>query len=569
MKILGLSHPVSMSSAACLLTDEGIVTFAEEERFNRIKHSPHLPANKSIDYCLQEGGITLDDIDYIAFGYDTFLNVMRSNLIGKFTGLFQRVATERLVKKPTSKITPISLFFTSLRYAINHYEGLFKLPFDFRDKRVHFVRHHMAHAASCYLVSPFKEACIITADGGGGQEAGILAVGKDDHITILKTIPNNHSLGYLYSTFTDLLGFEPHDGEGKVMGLAAYGNRNVDILPFVSFKDGILRIDHWDMNRFIASQTKNLSKDPLGKVNCDLAASLQKTIEEAYMYMAGYLYKTTGIKNFCLSGGVSLNCLANTKVLNLGFVDDVYVQPASSDAGTALGAAVHLYTQFKGKRPGFVMDNAYYGPQFTNEQIEKALLKAEVSFYKKMQNTTKIVAKLLTEGNIIGWFQGRMEIGPRALGNRSILADPSNPKMKDRINNRIKGREPWRPFAPAILEEYAKEYLLDVNDSPFMILSSRVKPEKANEIISATHVDGTVRPQTVSKKTNQLFWQLINEFYKIKKIPILLNTSFNLAGEPIVCTPEHAISTFFRTGLDYLVLGDYLISKKPSRDLQK
>lgn len=566
MKILGLSHPVSMSSAACLLTDDGIIAFAEEERFNRIKHSPYLPANKSIDYCLQEGGIKLDDIDYIVFGYDTFFNIIRSNLIGKFTGLFQRVTTEKIIQKTSLRTIPISPLFTGLRYIINHYEGLFKLPFDFRDKRVHFVRHHMSHAASCYLVSPFKEACIITADGGGGQEAGILAVGRGDNIKILKTIPNNHSLGYLYSTFTDLLGFEPYDGEGKVMGLAAYGDKNAAILPFISFKNGIMKIDHLRMNRFIVSQMKNLSKDPLGKVNCNLAASLQKTIEEAYVYMADYLYKKTGIKNFCLSGGVSLNCLANTKVLNLGFVDNVYVQPASSDAGTALGAAVYFYTQIKKKRPGFVMDNAYYGPQFTNEQIEKSLLKAEVIYYKKMQNTAKIVAKLLAESNIIGWFQGRMEIGPRALGNRSILADPSNPKMKDIINNRIKGREPWRPFAPSILEEYAKDYLLDVNDSPFMILSSRVKSEKGREVISATHVDGTVRPQTVSQKTNIRFWKLINEFCKIKKIPVLLNTSFNLAGEPIVCTPEHAISTFFRTGLDYLVLGDYLISKKPIKE---
>lgn len=448
MYILGITHPVSRNSAACLLKNGKILALAEEERFNRIKHSPYLPANKSIDYCLKQGGIGFNDLDYIAVGFDSFRNILASDLFGKAATLFSRASIGSLFVGDIEKVkvsgSPINILF---KYLIDYYQGLFRLPFDYRDKRVRFVRHHAAHCASAYFVSPFDHACIISADGGGGQEAGMLAVGEGDKIKVLRMIPSVHSLGYLYSTFTKLLGFEMYDGEGKVMGLSAYGNNN-RVLPFVGFKDGIAVIDHHKMNSYIEKIKPKLSSYPLDKANVNLASSLQKTIEEAYVYMAEYLYKKTGIKNFCLTGGVSLNCLANTQVLKSGFVDDVFVQPLSSDAGTSLGAALQVYVDLYRKRPGFVMDHIYFGPEFSSEEVEKAIKKAEIPYYKKYNNIEKVTARLLVKGHIIGWFQGRMEAGPRALGNRSILANPSLSKIKDIINSRVKNRESWRPFAP-------------------------------------------------------------------------------------------------------------------------
>jgi len=566
MYILGITHPVSRNSAACLLKDGKILALAEEERFNRIKHSPYLPPNKSIDYCLKQGGVGFNDLDYIAVGFDSFRNVLASDLLGKATTLFSRARIGGLFVGDLDGVkvsgSPMIMFF---KYLIDYYQGLFRLPFDYRDKRVKFVRHHTSHCASAYFVSPFDHACIISADGGGGQEAGMLAVGEQDKITVFRTIPSVHSLGYLYSIITKLLGFEINDGEGKVMGLSAYGNNN-RVLPFVGFKDGIAVINHHKMNSYLGKIKLKLSPHPLDKANVNLASSLQKTIEEAYVYMAEYLYKKTGIKNFCLTGGVSLNCLANTQVLKSEFVDDVFVQPLSSDAGTSLGAALQVYVDLYGKRPGFVMDHVYLGPEFSGGEIEKAIKKAEIPYYKKYKNIERVTAHLLAKGHIIGWFQGRMEAGPRALGNRSILANPSVFKMKDIINSRVKNREPWRPFAPSLLEEDVSGYLIDVKESPFMILESKVRTNKIKDIVATVHVDGTVRPQTVSRKMNSRYWNLINEFKKTTGIPVLLNTSFNIAGEPIVCKPTEAISTFFRSGLDYLVMGDYLISKMPLRD---
>lgn len=564
MNILGITHPLSYNSAACILKEGKLVAFAEEERFNRIKHSINFPAKKSIDYCLKEAGLELKDIDYIAIGYDTFTNVLRSDLFGKILGVQKRINTANLVENKKNienwKLTSIFLSFT--RYFINYYQGFFKLPFSITDKRIIYIRHHLAHCASAYYCSPFNEACILSVDGGGGQEAGILAFAKGEKIQVLKRIPSIDSLGNLYSNFTELLGFEKHDGEGKIMGLSAYGDKNAKIFPFVSFKNGLPIIDHQKMNKFIIKIKKKLKKDPLYKENSNLAASLQKTLEKAYLYMGRYLYKKTGIRNFCLAGGVSLNCLANSKLLNSGFVDNIFIQPASSDAGTALGAALEVYVKKTAKRPKFILKHVYFGPEYKNDEVLKVLKKCGISSFKKYQNIEKTVAKLLAKGNIIGWFQGRMEVGPRALGNRSILAHPSKKGMKDMLNRKVKGREAWRPFAPSILEEYADNILLDVKDSPFMILESKVKKEGLSKISEATHVDGTVRPQTVSKQANYRYWKLINEFRKITKIPALLNTSFNLAGEPIVCSPEDAITTFYKSKIDYLVLGDYLISKK-------
>ncbi|MBU0569600.1 hypothetical protein KKB40_02360 [Patescibacteria group bacterium] len=562
MIILGITHPICRNSAACLIKNGKLVAFVEEERFNGIKHSPYLPPVKSIEYCLEVSKIALSDVDHIAIGFDTFWNVAGSGLIDKALTFLKRADLQTLDFK-NKQVKKSSLPMMFLNYVSDYYQGIPRLPFSISDPRVKFVRHHTAHCASAYYVSGFDEACILSVDGGGGQEAGMLAVGEGDEIRVIKKIPTACSLGYLYSTITGLLGFRRHDGEGKVMGLAAYGDPKVKLLPFVSFKEGIAHIDLKEMRCYLEKIQRKLDKNPLNKVNANLAASLQKTIEEAYIYMARYLYNKTGITNFCLAGGVSLNCLANTKVSTLDFVDKLFVQPANHDAGTALGAALEIWVKENGKRPGFVMEHAYYGPRFSNREIETALKNAEVHHYKKIDEIEKYTAGLLSKGKLIGWFQGRLEVGPRALGNRSILANPSLPDVKDIINKRVKGRETWRPFCPSMLAKYANDYLKDVDSSPFMILESRVVDSKLKEIISATHVDGTARPQTVTKKANPRYWKLIDEFRKITGIPVVLNTSFNIAGEPIVRTPQDALSTYFRCGLDYLVMGNFVVSKLP------
>lgn len=551
MKILGLSHPISLNGAACLIDDKKIIAFAEEERFNRIKHSTYYPPKKSIEYCLQEAGCSLKDVDYIALGFDTFGNIIKSNFYDELKAVYWKAN----LSQKESALSKIIFYLTS------YYHGLVRLPFNYKDKKVKFIRHHLAHAASTYFVSSFDKACIISLDGSGGQEAGILAIGENNRIRILKRVPPSQSLGGLYETITQILGFEGHDGEGKVMGLSAFYKNPPKRFSFVNFKDGEVFIDHKKMYNYLSKIRLKVKKNQLSETNIFLAASVQKTLEDAYLNMGEWLYKTTGVKNFCLAGGVALNCLANTKLLNSPFVEKIFIQPAAHDAGTALGAALLAYQDVTGTLPNIKFDHVYLGPKFSDADIKKTLDKGMIKKYKKYKDIEKVTAKLLSTGKIVGWFQGRMEVGPRALGNRSILANPKLPWIKDAINERVKGREPWRPFAPSILEECAKDYLVDVDSSPFMILESRVKKEKIKDLISATHIDGTVRPQTVSKKTNLKYWQLINEFYKITGIPVLLNTSFNLAGEPIVCTPEDALATFYRCGMDYLVLGDYLISK--------
>ena len=563
MKILGISHPVSLNPAAALIIDGQLVAFAEEERFNRIKHSPNQSAYQSIDYCLKEGQVSLDEIDYIGIGSDNYLKILRSNLFPKTFSLLKNMFSPKKTKIKIKLSGMTSTTYGIVKPFLYCYQGLLKLPFNWREKRVKFIRHHLAHIASTFYSSGMESACIISVDGSGGQEAGILAIGNKEKINVLKRIPLGDSLGFLYGTITEFLGFDSADGEGKVMGLSSYADKNVDILPFVDFKDGFMRIDKNKMINYLNQISKKLSKDPLDKPNRNIAGSLQKTLEKAYVYMARFLYEQSSITNFCLTGGVSLNCLANTQVLSQPFVKNIYIQPASNDAGTALGAALAVYADILGKRPDFILNHAYWGPAFSEDQIFKVIKKANLPFYKKEKNIEKRVAKLLSDGKIIGWFQGRMEIGPRALGNRSILANPSRENMKDLLNLKVKGREAWRPFAPSILQEHAKDYLVDTPDSPFMILSSRVYEEKQQSICATLHIDKTVRPQTVSKGVNLRYWNLINEFYKITNIPALLNTSFNLAGEPIVCTPQDAISAYFRTDMDYLVLGEYIISKNP------
>jgi carbamoyltransferase len=346
-----------------------------------------------------------------------------------------------------------------------------------------------------------------------------------------------------------------------VMGLAAYGKPDPKGLPFVNWDGDIPVIDVEKRKAFVQSLKLRQKDDPITEGHENLAATLQDTLERAAARMAEWLHEQSGIRRLCLSGGSALNCSMNGKLARLPWVDEIFVQPAAHDAGTALGAALSVHVEKTGQRTAWRMEHTYWGPEFTNEQIEEALSAfQDLRFYKSADIFTE-TAKLLADGKIIGWFQGRSEVGPRALGNRSILADPSRPEMKDRVNNQVKHREPWRPFAPSVLEEAVGRYIDQPIPSPFMILAFDTKPEMKAEIAAAIHVDGTCRPQTVSRATNPRYWQLIKRFEDLTGIPSVLNTSFNVDSQPIVNTPQEAIDTFVNCGIEVLAIGDFLAWK--------
>ncbi len=541
MKILGITHPYSHNNAACLIVDGKLIAFAEEERFVRYKHAPRISAAKATAYCLKEGGLAMKDLDYIAVGLGDWHKAIWPNLKRQSLS-FAYAKTKRIIKN-----------IRDLRW----YQ-----PYDFRDKRVINVNHHRAHLASSFFLSGIKEANLISLDGAGDAEAGLLGYGRENKIDVFYRVSNQDSWGALYEDITKLVGFKKHSQEGKTMGLASYGKADPSGLPFIDWQaKPFPKIDYRKKKSFLASIKGRRPDEEITQAHKDLAATLQYSLERAVLAMARHLRQKTGSRNLCLAGGVALNCAMNGTLLRSDFIDHLYIQPASSDAGSALGAAVGVYVKKTGYRPNFVFDHAYWGPKFNNREIEEIIKECKASKWHYCENIFKETAEKIAQNKIVGWFQGRMEVGPRALGGRSILANPSLPEMKDMINNNVKKREPWRPFAPSVLEEDATHYVENYCPSPFMILSFKVKPEKTKELVASAHIDNTVRLQSVSQKTNPRYWRLIDEFKKISGLPAVLNTSFNLAGEPIVCSPRDALRTFYGSGMDCLAIGDYLIEK--------
>ncbi|HKZ87476.1 MAG TPA: carbamoyltransferase C-terminal domain-containing protein [Anaerolineae bacterium] len=542
MIVLGLTHPISWNNAACILVDGRLVAMVEEERLNRIKHAPRMAPALAMAYCLQTAGVTLQQVDYVAIGFDSAARAALGNLRSEGD------------------------FLSGLNQAANWMrEGAIyerKLHLDGYDRsRVVFVNHHRAHAASTFFASGFPEANILSLDGSGGGESGILAVGRGAEIKALKTVSNRGSWGLMYEAITEKLGFRRHSGEGKVMGLAAYGTPDPKGLPFANWDGDVPIIDPVKRKEFVESLKARKKEDPITDEHKNLAATLQDTLERAGRRMTEWLYEQTGIRRLCLAGGTALNCSMDGKLALLPWIDDIFIQPAAHDAGTALGAALQVYVDKAGRRPEWRMEHAYWGPEFTNEQIEDTLRAFQDLHYYRSDDIFAETANLLAEGKIVGWFQGRSEVGPRALGNRSILADPSRPEMKDRVNNQVKHREPWRPFAPSVLEEAMGRYIDKPVPSPFMILAFDTRPEHQAEIVSAIHVDGTCRPQTVSRDTNPRYWQLIKRFEEKTGIPVVLNTSFNVDSQPIVNTPLEAVDTFLNCGIDVLAIGNFLVWK--------
>lgn len=572
--ILGLSC-FYHDSAAALLIDGKIVAAAQEERFTRKKHDESFPEN-AISYCLESQKLTIKDVDHVIF-YD------------KPIAKFERLLQTFIAVWPRGR----RLFVMSIRSWLKDklwIENTIAKKLHW-GKDVLFTEHHYAHAASAYYGSSFDEATVVTMDGVGEWDTTTIGYGEKNQLKLTKAIQFPHSLGLLYSALTYYLGFKVNSAEYKVMGLAPYGNPDaydeqfkklIDIKDDGSFKLN-MKYFAYEYGEVMTSPAFNAlfggpprnSESTLEQYHKDIAASLQKVTEEIVLKVVKHAKKLYPSDNLCLAGGVALNCVANGKIIESGLFKNIYIQPAAGDAGGAVGAAAYLYYDvLKNKKEGSVMDTVYLGPEFTQNDIKTFLEKTNKNMKGQLHYTfvsdeklSSHVALLIENNNIIGWFEGRMEFGPRALGNRSILADARNKENWKRVNLKIKYRESFRPFAPSVLEEHADTYFnLKGHASPYMLLVAQVKKDT---VPAVTHIDNSARIQTVSKTQNSRYYNLINEFYKSTGCPVIINTSFNVRGEPIVCSPEDAFNCFVNTEMDYLVLGNYIVGKKDNPHLKQ
>ncbi len=569
MYILGLSSYAH--EATCSLIKDGAIRIVlEQERLNREKHTWKFP-KEAIEQCLDFEGITMDDVDHITFFWNPIAEIY-SNL-GHVIRYFPTS-----LKLLTSDSGAEGLTFLNRVKAMHGIGTAIQKQFSLVQKpKVEFIEHHMCHAASCFFVSEFKEAAILVLDGRGESASMTIAIGKDNHIQKIMDIKVPHSVGHLYACITDYLGFTPFYDEWKVMGLSAYGKDTYckdfeDVVQLTADGGYRLNLKYFDFHTHGRSKwlsdffikkfgPKRAKNDPYDQRFLDISYALQRLVEKIGVHLANHLYAVTKSPNLCMAGGVILNCLMNEEIVKKTPFKNFFIQPLANDAGASLGAALYYYHQTLNKPRTYTFDSAYLGGEFTNEQIEKVLSGYKVRFHRS-SNIAQETAKHIAQGKIVGWFQGRMEAGPRALGNRSIVVDPSDATMKDKLNSRVKKREFFRPFAPSVLEEKVAQYfdMPKQQPSPHMILTGKVKVDKKSVIPAVTHIDGTARVQTVSKKTNLRYWQLISEFERIKGIPVLLNTSFN-ENEPIVYTPKDAVECFLRTEFDVLAIGDFLVQK--------
>jgi carbamoyltransferase len=565
MNILGISC-FYHDSAAALIKDGILVAAAQEERFTRKKHDQDFPTN-AIHYCLQEGGIKAQDLDYIGF-YDK-----------PFTK-FERLLTTYVATFPKS----LPSFLKAMPIWLK--EKLW-IPQKIREElgdaaKILFVEHHLSHAASAFFVSPFSEAAILTADGVGEWETTTMGMGSDRTLTLTKSIHFPHSLGLLYSAFTYYLGFRVNSAEYKVMGLAPYGKpifADIILRELVSLKDdGSFRLKMkyfaYDYgltmtnNRFhtLFGVPPRTPESTLTQFHKDVAASIQYVTDEIMLRMTTDLHKKTGSDNLCLAGGVALNCVSNSKVLASSGFKQMFIQPAAGDAGGSVGAAFYIYNMLLKNDRTYTWSHNFLGPEYSDEAIEQVLSQLNLGGERfSSENLLKRTAQLIADQQVVGWFQGRMEFGPRSLGARSILADARNPENYSRVNLKIKFRESFRPFAPTVILERMKDYFEFDRPSPYMLFVAQVRHDRRT-IPAVTHVDGSARLQTIVRDDHALFYDLIIEFEKLTGCPVLINTSFNVRGEPIVCTPFDAIKCFFRTDMDYLILGNFILDKRKIKE---
>ncbi|MDQ1272056.1 MAG: carbamoyltransferase [Planctomycetota bacterium] len=594
MNILGISA-FYHDSAACLVQDGKIISAAQEERFTRKKHDHSFPTN-AINYCLQEGGLRVKDLDFIAFYDKPFLK-------------FERLLMTYLTYAPVGIKSFIKAMPLWIKQKIWMKEYI-KKELDYEGEII-FPEHHESHAASAFFPSPFQEAAIITFDGVGEWATTSYGVGKNNNINILAEIHFPHSLGLLYSAFTYYTGFKVNSGEYKVMGLAPYGEpkyKDVILSELMDLKeDGSFKLDMKYFNYCAGLTMTNRKFDRLfggpprkpesllTQREMDLARSVQEVTEEVMLRVARHVHKITGQRNLCLAGGVALNCVGNGKIHREGPFENIWIQPSSGDAGGSLGSALFAWYQYQGnnrKTDGIKdsMQGSYLGPSFGNDYIARYLEKNSIS-YKQLsdEEIPERIADLIAEQKVIGWFEGRMEFGPRALGARSIIGDARSPQMQEIMNLKTKFRESFRPFAPSVLRERVSDYFEIDKESPYMLLVAPVKKEirremsdeeqrlfgidklnvRRSSIPAVTHIDYSARIQTVDKDNNPLYYRMIRKFDEKYGCPVIINTSFNVRGEPIVCTPEDAYVCFMRTNMDYLIMGNCLIEKKEQKPLDK
>jgi carbamoyltransferase len=575
MHILGINAAFHDSSA-CLVRDGVVVAAAEEERFSRIKHGKratpyqaHALPFHAIDYCLQAGGITLADLDEVAYSFDPFL--LTNGTTDRRFALPRDTDDARVGGGYDPWDT---IFLAGVTAAPRMLRD--DVPFHLRERmngaaerhrwRFHFVEHHVAHAASAYYPAPFDRAAVLTLDGRGECVSTYLGVGDGLHLEKLNEVVLPHSLGLLYERVTSHLGFLNSSDEYKVMALASYGTprhaeRFRSILRWRD--DGGYEILPHDLTELVGPARS--PKAAFEAEHFDIASSLQVVLEEAGVRLATWLQRRTGERNLCLAGGVALNCVMNSRIARESPFDHVWVQPAAGDAGTSLGAALAVWAGQQGATTQsdaatrWRMESAYLGPSYDDGQIRAVLDHARLT-YTCPSDFTGAVADQLAQGKVIGWFQGRMEFGPRALGARSILASPTDPAMMQRLNE-LKDREDFRPVAPAVLAEEASAYFERCDESPFMLFVYDVKPEMADKVPAIRHVDGTARAQTVHREQSPLFHALLERFRERTGVPVLVNTSFNTRGKPVVCTPQDALECFYTSPIDVLAIGGYLLQK--------
>ena len=565
MNVLGINCAGHDSSVA-LIQDGRLVFAAEEERFTRRKHDNRFP-KESLRAALRYANIEFAQLDAVAFGHEHApahgLQDLKALITGKVAPSLMNLAAPFLV-------TAYQLYMGNGRRPMQDAFG------SLSHLRIMDVNHHDAHAWSAYGLSGFAESLIVVVDGRGGTQSTSLYHARGDSIRRVESYDYPNSLGLLYAAFTTQLGFEPFSDEWKVMGLAAYGTPTHDLHGAIrTSPDGyqvnarlfaglnVLSPGRSRLPRMRALYGPPGNADALTRADQDLAASIQQVTEQAMADLVAEGVRLTGCRNLCLAGGVAMNSKTNGKIAASGLVDEVFVQPAATDDGTAIGAAIAAHAALGAGIPRYRMEEVYWGPEFSEGDAMDALHTFKLPSHVT-PDLEAVVASELAQGKIIGWFQGRMEFGPRALGNRSILADPRRAEMKDLVNDSIKFRESWRPFAPSCLAEAASDYFEGCREAPYMIVTYEVKPEKRGVIPAVTHVDNSARVQTVTRSANPRYYRLIEAFGRQTGVPVIMNTSFNLKGEPIVCTPQDALKTFYSSGLDFLVLGDRIVPKDPS-----
>ena len=583
MKILGISC-FYHDSAACILSDGNIIAAVQEERFTRKKHDADFPCN-AINYCLKEAGINAENLDFVVFYDKPFIK-------------FERILETALSYAPSGITQFIEAIPIWLKQKLWTTE-IIRKELGFNGK-ILFTEHHEAHAASAFYPSPFKEAAFLTIDGVGEWETASFGVGKDNNLDIQQYLRFPHSLGLLYSAFTYYTGFRVNSGEYKLMGLAPYGKplyKDIILKELIDLKDdgsfklnmeyfgfcNSLRMTNSRFNRLFGTPPRR-PETKITQKYMDIAASIQCVTEEIMLKMAGHIHKITGQDKLCLAGGVALNCVGNGRILREGPFKEVWIQPASGDAGCALGAALLVWYKYLGnKRSADGVNDAQkaslLGPSYSDDYIENFLKEQNIPYRRlSYSDIVKEVSDLVIKGKVIGWFQGRIEFGPRALGARSIIGDARNTDMQLKMNLKIKYRESFRPFAPTVLKEKVSEWFELDRQSPYMLLVAPVRKDKRTKIVdefsgldklktarslipAVTHVDYSARIQSIKREDNQLYYDMLQAFYQKTGCPVVINTSFNVRGEPLVLTPEDAFKCFMRTEMDYLMLGNFLLDK--------